>query len=167
MYFDLLVLVMCMWICICWFMLSVLKLFHIFASCRCFTYISKTNDHALHEEARRIRRSTLCRTVWCWSSVNGEEFVSPDSDNDTGLAFDNFSDHCPELAKKRLQTIKWIRKLPFVSLPWPSGLLAHGDEPKKSLLNDRRVTLLVAMPSPSRSLIARWAPRERAECFFF
>ena len=30
---------------------------------------------ALHQHARRIRRSTLCRTVCCWSSVNSEEFV--------------------------------------------------------------------------------------------
>ena len=76
-------------------------------------------------------------------------------DNDTGLAFDNFSDHCPELRKQRLQTILWIRKLPFVSVLGPSGLLALGDVPKTSPLNDRRVTLLVAMPSPTRSLIAR------------
>ena len=52
-----------------------------------------------------------------------------DSENDKSLAFNNFTDPCPELTKKRLQTLKWFdyadkkKKLPSSPLHWPTGFL--------------------------------------------
>ena len=61
-----------------------------------------------------------------------------DSDNDTALALNNFTDHCPELTEKATAFDEWIRKVAFLSLPMPSGLLAPGYVPKTSSLNHRR-----------------------------
>ena len=48
-----------------------------------------------------------------------------DSENDKSLAFNNFTDPCPELTKKRLQTMKGVRlcrQEEEVAL-WPSALV--------------------------------------------
>ena len=55
-----------------------------------------------------------------------------DSEHDKSLAFNNFTDPCPELTKKRLQTLKWFdfadkkKKLPSGPLHWPTGFPAPG-----------------------------------------
>ena len=48
------------------------------------------------------------------------------------MAFNNFTDPCPGLTKKRLQTLKWFdnadkkKKLPSGPLHWPTGFPAPG-----------------------------------------
>ena len=73
----------------------------------------------------------------------GKRFLA-DYENDNSLAFNNYTDSCPELTMKRLQTMEgfdYADELPFGPLPWFTGFPAPGYVPKTNPLNGRWATV--------------------------
>ena len=74
---------------------------------------------AIHSQAQRLWRS--CAEPFGDEVQSIVKRLLADSENDKSLAFKNFTDPCPELSKKRLQTLKWFdyadkKKLPSSAL---------------------------------------------------
>ena len=89
--------------------------------------------------------STSCRTY-------GDEVLQiakgllADPENNNSLAFNNFTNLCPELTMQQLLTMKEFdcadkKILPFRLVPWPTGLPAPGDVPKTNPLSGPWVTV--------------------------
>ena len=83
----------------------------------------------------------LCAEPYCDEVVKR---LLADYENDKSLAFDNYTDSCPELTMRRLQTMEGFDnadELPFGPLPWPTGFPAPGYVPKTNPLNGRWATV--------------------------
>jgi hypothetical protein len=111
-------------------------------------YTYKTEVHALHGMNKHGGfGGPLCAEPYGDEVQSIVKRLLADSENDKTLAFNNFTDPCPELTKKQLQTMKGFdyadkkKKLPFGPLPWPTGLPAPGYVPKTNPLNGRWVTV--------------------------
>ena len=85
----------------------------------------------------------LCAEPYCDEVRPVVKRLLADYENDKSLAFNNYTDSCPELTMKRLQTMEgfdYADGLPFGPLPWPTGFPAPGYVPKTNPLNGRWAT---------------------------
>ena len=78
----------------------------------------------------------LCAEPYCDEVRPVVKRLLADHENDKNLAFNNYTDSCPELTMKRLQTMEgfdYADELPFGPLPWSTGFPAPGYVPKTTL----------------------------------
>ena len=147
-----------------------------FASLRCSTYISKQttlhnmNKHGgfgdLHSAEPYGVEAYIVKSCWA------------DSDNDTPLSLNNFTDHCPELTEKQLHSMNGFEKLPFYPCQGHKASCAWLCTQNKPFEPSSGATLLVRVYPEVSSKDACWAmlkhqrfemmwtPRGRAECFY-
>ena len=86
----------------------------------------------------------LCAEPYCDEVRPVVKRLLADYENDKRLAFNNYTDSCPELTMKRLQTMEgfdYADELPFGPLPWSTGFPAPGYVPKTNPLNGHWATV--------------------------
>ena len=86
----------------------------------------------------------LCAEPYCDEVRPVVKRLLADYENDKYLAFNSYTDSCPELTMKRLQTMEgfdYADELPFGPLPWPTGFPAPGYVPKTNPSNGRWATV--------------------------
>ena len=118
--------------------------------CQCFSPCCELAADRPEQDVKRLQwlsATIVVRDAWC---VVGNEVRSivkmllAGSENDKSLAFDNLADHCPDLTKKQLHTMKDFdyadnkkkkeeeeeedkkKELLLGLPPWPPGLPALG-----------------------------------------
>ena len=95
----------------------------------CMGYTYKNSVHALHCTNKHGRfGGPLCAEPYGVEAQSTVKTLQADSGDDTRLALNNFTEHCPELTEKQMHTmhgfdcaVKTI-KVPFGPLLWPTGL---------------------------------------------